>query len=117
MVIGAKICKFWMKMILTKIKEFELCLRESRFYDAHEALEEVWFPRRFEESNEVKILKGFINASVSFELIKKGRCKQGKKVWANYLKYRQLLFKIDSPNLNHYYKLSRFIEKINNNIN
>jgi len=105
-----------MKMILTKIKEFELCLRERRFYDAHEALEEVWFPRRFEDNNEVKLLKGFINASVSFELIKKGRGEQGKKVWANYLKYRQLLFKINSPNLNHYYKLSRFIEKINNNI-
>jgi len=97
----------------SKINNFVKCLEEERFYDAHEALEEVWFPRRFEESNEVKLLKGFINASVSFELFKKGRLVQSKKVWINYLKYRQLLFKIDSSYLNEYYKISRYLEKIN----
>ena len=96
-----------------KIEEFKQCLDAEEFYDAHEALEEVWFPRRFENSDEVRLLKGFINASVSFELRKRGREKQSKKVWLNYLKYRQLLFKIDSPYLNEYYTLSRYIEKIN----
>jgi hypothetical protein len=97
-------------MTQTKIDEFTLCLREQRFYDAHEALEALWFPRRFEDSAEVKLLKGFINAAVSFELLKKKRTKQSKKVWMNYLKYRQLLFKVNSPYLNEYYKLSRHIE-------
>ena len=92
------------------IDKFRLCIEEERFYDAHEALEELWFPRRFENSNEVMYLKGLINAAVSFELMKRGRAKQSKKVWMNYLKYRQLLFKVDSPYLNDYYKLSKYID-------
>jgi len=99
-------------MTASKIREFEQCLDEERFYDAHEALEELWFPRRFEKDNEVQLQKGFINAAVSFELHKRGREKQSKKVWANYLKYRQLLLKTDSPYLNNYYKLSRKIEAL-----
>jgi hypothetical protein len=99
-------------MITKKIDEFITCLNEQRYYDAHEALEEIWFPRRFEDDNEIKLLKGFINASVSFELHKRNRIKQSKKVWANYLKYRQLLYKVESSNLNKYYQLSRYIDDI-----
>ena len=95
------------------MKEFINCLNEKRYYDAHEALEASWFPRRFEkESSEVMLLKGFINAAVSFELHKRGRFKQSQKVWSNYLKYRPLLFKIDSQYLNSYYQLSRYVESI-----
>ncbi|HFB54151.1 MAG TPA: DUF309 domain-containing protein [Sulfurimonas autotrophica] len=97
-------------MTQNKLDEFRECLREERFYDAHEALEALWFPRRFEDDSEVKLLKGFINAAVSFELVKKGRIPQSKKVWQSYLKYRQLLFKVNSPYLNEYYQLSRKIE-------
>ena len=101
-------------MILIKIEEFKVCINEQRYYDAHEALEEIWFPRRFDKTcNEVKLLKGFINAAVSFELNKLSKIEQGKKVWINYLKYRQLIFKVDSPHLNEYYQLSRFIEEKN----
>ena len=109
---GEKIWSFW--MISEKIEEFVLCLREQRFYDAHEALEEVWFPRRFEKSDEMNLLKGFINASVSFELFKRGREEQSKKVWLNYLKYRGLLFKVEGEYKNVYYQLSRHLEQINN---
>ena len=97
----------------SKIKKFKKCLNEKQFYDAHEALEEAWFPRRFEDSDEVRLLKGFINASVSFELYKRGRVRQSKKVWANYLKYRPLLFKVQNSYSNEYYQLSRYIEEIN----
>ena len=102
-------------MTQIKIDAFKKCLREERFYDAHEVLEELWFPRRFEASSEVKLLKGFINAAVSFELSKKGKIPQSKKVWQNYLKYRQFLFKVDSPYLNDYYKLSRKLEYLRYN--
>ena len=95
-----------------QIAEFLHCLKEERFYDAHEALEALWFPRRFEDAPEIKLLKGFINAAVSFELKKRGRTLQSKKVWQNYLKYRQLLFQTNSPHLNSYYQLSREIEHI-----
>ncbi len=97
------------------LQEFTLCLQEERFYDAHEALEAAWFPRRFEDDKEVKLIKGFINAAVSFELIERGRVKQSKKVWANYLKYRPFLFEINSQYQNNYYQLSRLIETIKPN--
>ncbi len=98
-------------MINKKIEEFVACIEEERFYDAHEVLEELWFPRRFEKCIEIELLKGFINAAVSFELIKRGRMAQSRRVWANYLKYRQNLYKISSNYKNSYFKLARYIEK------
>ena len=96
----------------TLIAEYVLCIDEKRYYDAHEALEEIWFSRRFEDDNEMKLLKGFINASVSFELIKRGRKEPAKRAWSNYLKYRGLLYKFDSPFLNNYNSICRKIDKI-----
>ena len=102
-------------MIIEKMEEFRVCLDEQRYYDAHEALEEVWFPRRFEDCNEMRFLKGCINASVSFELYKRGREQQSIKTWKNYLKYRGLLFGLETPHKNLYYQMSRYLETINNN--
>jgi len=100
-----------MKM-LKHIQEFTQCLHDGHFYDAHEVMEEAWFPRRFEDDKEVKLFKGFINAAVSFELLKRGKEKQSNKVWANYLKYRPYIFEIESMHQNSYYQLSRFIEHL-----
>jgi len=100
-------------MITKHLNEFVLCLDEKRFFDAHESIEVLWFPKRFENCNETKLLKGFINAAVSFELKKRGRIESSKKVWKNYLKYRPLLYKIDSKHLNNYHRVARYIEKIN----
>ena len=94
------------------LKNFIVSLDESRFYDAHEDLEELWFPRRFEEDDEVKLLKGFINAAVSFELIKKGKLEASKKVWKNYLKYIPLLQIIDSKHKEMYKKIALHVEEI-----
>lgn len=100
----------------TRLNLFVKALDEQRFYDAHEVLEELWFPVRFVDTNEIKLLKGFINAAVSFELIKKGRKKPSNIAWRNYLKYRQLIFKTTNPELNIYYKISLHIEKTRKNI-
>jgi len=91
---------------------FKKLLEEESFFQAHEVLEEIWFQRRFEDDNEIKLLKGFINASVSFELFKRGKKKQSKRVWLNYLKYRQLLFKLNTMNYNLYFQTSRKIDKL-----
>jgi len=99
-------------MITKHLNEFIKCLDEKRFYDAHESIEILWFPKRFENCNETKLLKGFINAAVSFELQRKGRIDSSKKVWKNYLKYRPLLYKIDSKHLNNYHRIARHIEYI-----
>ena len=98
------------------LDKYRLCIDEKRYYDAHEAIEELWFPRRFEDSNELKLLKGFINAAVSFELIKRQRKKPSQRAWATYIKYRQLLYKIDSPLLNEYHQLARYVEAIKHTI-
>ncbi len=92
--------------------EFIFCLSEQRFYDAHEALEEIWFPRRFENNDEVKLLKGFINAAVSFELVKQGRLNASEKVWKNYIKYKVYLEQLDSEYKPIYKQLVANIEKI-----
>jgi len=93
-----------------------LNIEKMHYYDAHEVLESIWFPRRFEKSNEVKLLKGFINAAVSFELYKRGRIVQSKRVWATYLKYRQFLYKIDSLYIKKYHYIARYIEREQQNL-
>lgn len=92
-----------------------LCeINEALFFKAHETLESIWYPRRFEQSNEVMLLKGLINAAVCLELVKRGRKTAADKVWKNYLKYRPVLYKTTSPNLNMYHKLARAIESFKN---
>ncbi len=78
-------------LLLAQYNLFLTCLIEERYYDAHEALEVLWFPVRFEKKPEILLLKGFINAAVSFELVKRGRMEPSKRAWANYLKYRVYL--------------------------
>ncbi len=95
-----------------KIESYLQLLSQERYFEAHEALEEAWFPRRFEEHNEVKLLKGLINAAVSFELAKRGREKRSAQVWRNYLKYRTLLYKTASPHYNLYHKAVREVDKL-----
>ena len=92
------------------------CIQDERYYDAHETIEAIWFPRRFEDNNDIKLLKGFINAAVSFELLKRGREKQSKRVWQNYLKYKPLLCKVNSKYLNEYHSIARFIEEVKNKL-
>ena len=92
------------------LDRFVRCLDEERFYDAHEALEEIWFPRRFEEDKEIKLIKGFINAAVSFELIKRGRPDPATRAWKNYDKYRPLLETFTSVNTPYYQRLAKRLE-------
>lgn len=89
-------------------------INEHMFFDAHETLELIWYPRRFEHSKEIKLIKGLINGVISLELLKRGKADAAKKVWKNYLKHRPLLYNISSPHLNTYHKMSRQIESIKN---
>lgn len=78
--------------------DFLRCLEESRFYDAHEVLEALWFPVRAQKIPEVLLLKGMINASVSFELRKRGRAHKAAGPWGVYLKYREHLTPVGTSN-------------------
>jgi len=77
---------------------FLACLNEERYYDAHEALEAVWFPVRAQKTPETLLLKGLINASVSFELHKRGRPHKAPGPWNVYLKYREHLGDVGARN-------------------
>lgn len=90
------------------IKEID----EERFYDAHESLEKIWFPRRFENSDEIRLLKGFINASVSFELAKKGKAEASAKVWKTYIKYIALIDAIESPHMDEYRLMAQHVNYV-----
>lgn len=94
---------------MQELERFIHNVQSGNFYEAHEDLEALWYPRRFEESDEVKLLKGFINASVSFELNKKGKKEQAKKVWQTYLKYEKLLENIDSPHTPTYRLIAKLL--------
>ncbi len=95
---------------------FAHSLAEERYYDAHEDLESLWFPRRFEDDNEVKLWKGFINAAVSFELIKRGRREASERAWQNYLKYCELLGKFETEHYEMYVKIIKIIEKLDSRL-
>jgi hypothetical protein len=82
-----------------KINEYKKLLIEHRFYEAHEILEEFWFPRRRQKDNLTLIAKGFINAAVAFELKKRGRDKNSLKVWQTYIKFMSLLNKMPDREL------------------
>ena len=96
--------------------EFMEHLDGERFYDAHESLELIWFPRRFEDNDEVRLLKGFINAAVSFELVKRGRPGPSEKVWGNYRKYLPLLQTVQSECEAEYRLIAEKIEMIKETI-
>lgn len=98
--------------ITLAFEAFALSVEEGRYYDAHEDLEHLWFPRRFEEDDEVKLWKGFINAAVSFELIKRNRPEASHKAWQNYLKYSPLLKHLETPHKELYGKIAQLIEMI-----
>ena len=93
-----------------RITEYLQLIEKQRFYDAHEVLEEWWYPKRFEENDEVRLIKGLINAAVSFELVKKERLEASKKAWRNYLKYRMLLYKVASKDFNEYHRAVRAVD-------
>jgi Domain of unknown function (DUF309) len=98
------------------INEFIVCINETRYYDAHETLEKIWFPRRFEKSSEMNLIKGFINAAVSFEVIKRGRPESAKKVWQTYEKYIILLGSFESPYNSRYIELDQFLRQKNSEL-
>lgn len=97
--------------ITNACEAFVRSLEEGRYYDAHEDLEAIWFPRRFDDDDEVRVWKGFINAAVSFELIKRGRPKPSEAAWQNYLKYCVLLEKLETEHYEMYVRIVKIIEK------
>ena len=62
-------------------------MTDRLYFEAHEALEEIWFPIRKSKDEYSFLLKGFINAAVSLELLKRGKQQQSQKIYKVYKKY------------------------------
>lgn len=95
-------------------KNFKLFIKlinNEEYYEAHEVLEEVWFPNRKKSDPDTFLLKGFINASVSFELLKRGKKDQAIKVWKNYEKYIVYLDSCSPNNLKIFKDIKLILEK------
>ena len=72
---------------LIKVQDYKRLILQEKFFEAHEVLEEFWFPRRREKDDTTLIVKGFINAAVAFELKKRGREEKALMVWKTYKKF------------------------------
>jgi hypothetical protein len=73
--------------VMKQIEIFQKLIEEQKYYEAHEILEEVWFPIRKTKTNCSLVLKGFINGAVSLELHKRDKHLQSKNVYQTYKKY------------------------------
>ena len=55
------------------IKEYLRLLEEKEYFEAHEVMEEAWHPLRLKKHPLANLTKGFINAAIGFEHIKRNR--------------------------------------------
>jgi hypothetical protein len=72
---------------MIEIKKFKNLINKKLYYEAHEVLEKIWFPIRKNRNDYCLLLKGFINAAVSFELYKRNKFEQSEKIYLVYRKY------------------------------
>lgn len=72
---------------MKEIKKFKQYIINKQYFEAHEALEELWFPIRKSKTNYCLVLKGFINGAVSLELFKRGKILPSKNVYKTYIKH------------------------------
>jgi hypothetical protein len=92
-------------------EKFIQCLKNEEYFDAHEALEEIWFPIRLSNHPEKNMIRGLINAAVSFELHKRNRPDPSKRVFATYQKYLSLIESCHSENRVYYDACIKQIEE------
>jgi len=75
------------------LKRYLVLLDEEEYFEAHEVLEEAWHPLRLKKHPLANLAKGFINAAIGFEHLKRNKKnapKKAKKVMESYERYRYL---------------------------
>ncbi|HSR74327.1 MAG TPA: DUF309 domain-containing protein [Sulfurovum sp.] len=75
------------------LKEYLELLEKEAYFEAHEVMEEAWHPLRLNNHPLKNLAKGFINAAITFEHIKrnrKGAAVKAVKVIASYERYKHL---------------------------
>jgi hypothetical protein len=93
------------------LEAFILLLKEEKYFEAHEVLEEAWHPLRLQKDPLALLLKGMINAAIAFEHLKRNRPnakEKAKKVMVSYLRHRALF----TPSIRETSLFSLAIEQI-----
>lgn len=75
------------------LKAYLKLLDEEEYFEAHEVLEEAWHPLRLQKHPLANLVKGLINAAITFEHIKRNRRDvkaKAKKVLTSYERHKHL---------------------------
>ena len=75
------------------LKEYIKLLEEEEYFEAHEVMEEAWHPLRLKKHPLANLAKGYINAAITFEHIKRNRKnvkEKSQKVIASYERHKHL---------------------------
>ena len=93
-----------------KLHFFQKFIENGEYFSAHEILEEIWFKQRFQKDPEIALIKGLINAAVSFELYKRGREENSKKVWKTFIKYKKMYSLLSKKQQKIYKNIIQYLE-------
>jgi predicted metal-dependent hydrolase len=86
-----------------KIEEFISLVENHNFIEAHEILEYDWKDEKKKGNKQIaKFLQGLINGTTSIALYLKGREDASVKVWATFIKYKDILNEVDLSNKSRY---------------
>ncbi len=75
------------------LKEYLKLLEDEAYFEAHEVMEEAWHPLRLKKHPLANLTKGFINAAIGFEHIKRNRknaYKKARRVMESYERHIHL---------------------------
>jgi len=79
--------------LASALRAYILCIENKDYFDAHEVLEEAWHPLRLRKDPLRNLLKGYINAAICFEHIKRDRKNsrdKAQRVLVSYTRYSDL---------------------------
>lgn len=100
-------------IIIKELKEALELLQKNEFIKAHDLFEKLW--REYKDDAKTRqesfILKGFVNASISFELYNMNRVQHCQNVWDTFKKYEHLVDDLISANRDKYKEIKTLIYK------
>jgi len=98
--------------IINGCDKFIQMVKDEKYAQAHETLEEIWKELKKTDKQHSLILKGFINGATSFEIKRRGRpLSSALKIWSVYEKYKPLIIKLNTPYTSKYLECSDVLEK------
>lgn len=103
---------------MIKIEEFIKIVKEEKFVQAHEILEDDWrFYRKKGLKAEEKAIQGLINGATALALFFiKNRPASYEKVWKVFEKYEHYIDEANLENIEKFHEAKELLQKINEKI-